>query len=328
MCSHCHRFPPIARMMPFVKFTIEVCLLVAISQGVSRTDRAIAEEPAARFCDCGGDQKMDDKAAAQSSRRVLRVAADPNNMPFSNRRCEGFENKVAQILAKDMDAELVYEWHAQRRGFFRETMDQGDCQLALGAPKDFERALTTTPYYRSSYMFVTRKDRDLTIKSLDDPQLKTLKIAVQVIGDDGVNTPPVHALAKRGIIDNVSGFSVYGDYSSPDPTAKIIEAVAKGDADVAIAWGPLAGYFAPRQKTPLKLTPVTGVDRASHMSFTFDIGVGVKKRDTQLRDEVNKILANHRSEIEAILDSYGVPRLPLDNPSSADVSQNQSFHEP
>ena len=104
-----------------------------------------------------------------------------------------------------MDADLQYTWRAQRRGFFREALKGGECDLVLGVPAGFERALTTRPYYRSTYVFVSRKDRGLTVRSFDDPALRTLKIGVQLIGDDGVNTPPAHALAARGIVDNVVG---------------------------------------------------------------------------------------------------------------------------
>src|SRR4051794_7205891 len=280
-------------------------------------DSAKSDKDSARFCDCGGstksdDAKKDDTAKTSGKHRVLRVAADPNSLPFNNERGEGFENKLAELLAREMHAELQYVWHAQRRGFFRETMDQGDCDLALGAPMDFERALSTRPYYRSCYMFVTRKDRNLTIESMDDPRLKSLTIGVQLIGDDGVNTPPAHALAARGIINNIVGYSVYGDYSLPNPPARIIEGVANGDVDVAIVWGPLAGYFAPQQKTKLELTPLTGKDAQSGMTFTFEIGAGIKKGNAKLRDEVNRILAERHAEIDAILDHYNVPRLPID----------------
>jgi mxaJ protein len=255
---------------------------------------------------------------AERAQRVLRVAADPNNLPFTNRRGEGFENRVAELLAREMHAKLEYVWHAQRRGFFRETMTQGDCHLALGAPKGFERALTTRPYYRSSYMFVTRQDRGLKVHSLDDPQLRTLKLGVQVIGDDGVNTPPAHALAARGIIDNVAGYSVYGDYSRANPTAVIIEAVANGEVDVAMVWGPLAGYFAPRQPVKLQLTPIRPEADPSGMRFVFDIGVGVRKDDPALRDEVSRILTRCQREIDSTLDEFGVPRLPLDENQQSD----------
>src|SRR5205085_10213021 len=120
-----------------------------------------------------------------------------------------------------------------------------------------ETAATTRPYYRSTYVFVTRRDGGPTIASFDDPKLKTLKVGVQLIGDDFANTPPAHALARRGIVENVRGFMLYGDYALPTPPANILKAVADRKVDVAVVWGPLAGYFAAREKTPLKLTPVS-----------------------------------------------------------------------
>src|SRR4051794_33084733 len=195
--------------------------------------------------------------ATAAERPVLRVAADPNNLPFSNDRCEGFENKIAELIATDLGAKLEYSWRAQRRGFFRETLKEDRADLVLGVPAHFDMALTTVPYYRSTYAFVFRKDRNFNLRSLDDPALRKLKIGVQMIGNDGRNTPPAHALANRGIIDNVVGYTVYGDYAQENPPARLIEAVARGDVDVAIAWGPLAGYFARRQAVPLEIVPVS-----------------------------------------------------------------------
>src|SRR4051812_4491813 len=312
MYLHCHDVF-VRRRQLTCWFSGVLLSLVALAQPVA--SRTADDSNTAEFCDCGGSSQAKEKPRAKEAasvppkRRVLRVAADPNNLPLSNDKGEGFENKLAELLAKELHADLQYVWHAQRRGFFRETMTQGDCDLAMSAPTHFQRALTARPYYRSSYMFVSRKDRNLKIESLDDPQLQKLKIGVQVIGDDGVNTPPAHALAARGIIDNVVGYTVYGDYSLPNPTARIIEAVANGDVDIAIAWGPLAGYFAPRQRVPLELLPLTGNDARSSMTFTFDIGVGVRKGNTQLCDEVSRIFEKRQSDVNAILDSYGVPRI-------------------
>src|SRR3954470_24124921 len=188
---------------------------------------------------------------AQTTKRILRVTADPNNLPFSNERREGFENKIAELIAKELDAELQYSWRAQRRGFFRETLKENRADLVLGVPAHFDMALTTAPYYRSSYAFVYRKDRGLDLHSLDDPALKKLKIGVQMIGNDGCNTPPAHALANRGIINNVVDYTVYGDYTQENPPARIIDAVANGEIDVAIVWGPLGGYFAHKEQVPL-----------------------------------------------------------------------------
>ena len=253
---------------------------------------------------CVGKQEP----APESSKRTLRVTADPNNLPFSNEKREGFENKIADLIAKELDANLQYSWRAQRRGFFRETLKEDRADLVLGIPAHFEMALPTSPYYRSTYVFVYRKDRKLNIRSLDDPQLHQLKIGVQMIGNDETNTPPAHALAHRGIVDNVFGYTVYGDYREPNPPARIITAVANGDIDVAVVWGPLGGYFAKTSSVPLEVVPVSPA-ADPNLPFTFSIAMGVRKSDTALRDQIDLILQRKRSEIDAILNQYGVPRV-------------------
>jgi mxaJ protein len=135
----------------------------------------------------------------------LRVCSDPNNLPFSNSRGEGFENKIAQLVARDLGTTVSYTWFAQRRGFVRNTLTAGKCDVIVGVPSSFELALTTRPYYRSTYVFVTRRDRRIDVTSLDDPRLRKLKIGVQIIGDDYASSPPAHALANRGIVGNVHG---------------------------------------------------------------------------------------------------------------------------
>src|SRR4051812_20772276 len=146
---------------------------------------------------------------AGETNRVLRITADPNNLPFSNEKQEGFENRIAEVIARELGAQIQYSWRAQRRGFFRETLKENTADLILGVPKDFERALATQPYYRSSYVFISRRADALKLKSFDDPQLRRLRLGVHLIGDDGANTPPAHALAERGIVTNVVGFSIY-----------------------------------------------------------------------------------------------------------------------
>jgi quinoprotein dehydrogenase-associated probable ABC transporter substrate-binding protein len=246
----------------------------------------------------------------EKPKRILHIAADPNNLPFTNDRLEGFEDKIAEIIARELDAKIEYTWHAQRRGFFRQTMKEGDADIVLGVPSHFERTLTTKSYYRSSYVFVSRKDKNLNITSLDDPRLRDLKIGVLLIGDDGVNTPPAHALASRNIITNVVGFSIYGDYAQQNPPARIIDAVAKNEIDLAIVWGPLAGYFATKESVPLALHPVTP-EREGPFVFAFDISIGVKRKDKQLRDDINRVLAEKHSEIQKILNDFGVPQIPM-----------------
>jgi len=242
-------------------------------------------------------------------RRVppLRVCADPNNLPFSNDRGEGFENKIAELLAADRHARVEYTWWAQRRGFFRNTLSAGTCDVVMGIPTATGVALTTRPYYRSMYVFVSRADRGLRLGSLDDPRLRALRIGVQMIGDDFNNTPPAHALAARGLRENVVGYSVYGDYRQPHPLSRIVDAVADGAIDAAVVWGPEAGYFARHAAVAMTIAGVTPQsDRA--LPFTFDISMGVRKRDVTLRDELNEFLVRRRAEIDGILAAFGVPR--------------------
>jgi mxaJ protein len=250
-----------------------------------------------------------DHARAATNGNELRVCADPNNLPFSNERQQGFENKIAELLARDLNARVRYTWWAQRRGFVRNTLNARECDVLIGVPSSFERASTTIPYYRSTYVFVTNRDRHIRISSFDDPILKRVRIGVQMIGDDFTNTPPAHALSKRNIIHNVRGYSVYGDYRQPNPPARIIDALVKGEVDVAIAWGPLAGYFAQQSPVALEITPVSPQIDLPYLPFVFDISMGVRRGDTVLRDELNAIISRRRNEIDCILDQYGVPRV-------------------
>lgn len=248
-------------------------------------------------------------AAAEGS-GVLRVAADPNNLPFSNNKGEGFENKIAELLAGELNEKVEYTWHAERRGFFRETLKSGPCEIALGAPSHCEMAATTQPYYRSSYVFVTRKDRHLGVHSLDDPRFGHWKIGAQIAGDSTGNPPPLQALAARGWITNVVAFNMYGDYREANPPARIINAVADGTVDVAIAWGPLAGYFAAQTPVPLEIAPVSPATDHG-LPMTYAISVAVKRGNKELLREIEEILTRRQGDIEKILDEYHVPQLPL-----------------
>jgi mxaJ protein len=241
--------------------------------------------------------------------RVLRVCADPNNLPFSNRAREGFENRIAELVARYLHASLQYEWWAQRRGFVRNTLDAGRCDLVMGVPASVHSVLTTTPYYASTYVFLSRRSAGPPISSLDDPRLRRLRIGVHFIGDDYHNTPPATALARRGIVRNLVGYSIYGDYSRPNPPARLVDAVARGDVDVAIVWGPFAGYFGPRTGVPLVSAPVTPRVDAGGIPFVFAIGAGVRRGDTVLRRQVEHALAALRPDVERVLARYGVPEV-------------------
>jgi mxaJ protein len=239
--------------------------------------------------------------------RVLRICADPNNLPFSNQAEQGFENRIARLIAADLGAEVRYTWWAQRRGFVRNTLRAGRCDLIPGVPARFEPVATTAPYYSSSYVFLTRADLDPAIESLDDPRLRRLRIGVHLIGDDYANPPPVTALARRGIIRNVAGYSIYGDYRDPNPPARLVEAVARGEVDVAIVWGPLGGYFATREGVPLRVTRMRETDDGQDVPFVFQIAMGVRPEDSLLLHEVDSVLTRRRAEVRRILGEYGVP---------------------
>lgn len=241
------------------------------------------------------------------AQRTLTACADPNNLPFSNRAGEGFENKLAEMIAADLHAKLNYVWWAQRRGYVRNTLNEQRCDFWPGIGSNVEMAATSRPYYRSTYVFVMREKDGLTGLTLDDPRLRKLRIGVQLVGDDASNTPPAHALARRGIVSSVRGYTLYGNYSKPNPPSEIVQAVERGEVDVALVWGPLAGYFAAKSPVPLRLEPVTPWMDAMQWPMRFDVSVGVRKEDQKLLKEIDRLLAARRAEIGQLLADYRVP---------------------
>ncbi len=237
----------------------------------------------------------------------FRVCADPNNLPYSNQKLEGFENKLADLLAKELGQEVTYTWWPQRRGFIRNTLAAGRCDVIMGIPAAVDAVLTTQPYYRSSYVFVSAKAAGYNITTFDDPQLQSLKVGVHLIGDDYSNSPPAHVLSSKGIIKNVVGYSVFGNYGEDSPPGKIIKAVADGEVNVAIVWGPIAGYFAQKQAMPLTVVPVPTEASSPTLPLTYSIALGVRREDTQLRATLNDLLNRKATEIKKILTDYNIP---------------------
>jgi mxaJ protein len=245
------------------------------------------------------------ESSGAEAQRTFIVAADPNNMPFSNDREEGFENKLAKILARDLRAELKYVWQPQRRGFIKDTLGSGRCDAVMGVPTGLPGCLTSQPYYQSSYVFVIHQDRNQSIHSLDDRALQNLKIGVQLMGD-GQMSPPAYALVERGLANNLVGFSMYGDGRSENPTAEIIRALGSNKIDVAIAWGAMAGYFA-RESTDLVAKPIPQPP-TSPVPYRFDICIAIRKDEPRLLEETNSILRQRKGEIAAVLNEFAVPR--------------------
>ena len=238
---------------------------------------------------------------------LLRICADPNNMPFSNASEDGFENRLAALIGTTLGRNVSYLWSAQHRGFIRRTLKAGECDVLIGVPKRLDVVETTRPYYRSTYVFVSRTDRRLDITSIRDPRLRSLKIGVQLVGDEGFNTPPAHALAAQGMTANVMGYTLYGDYRTANPPARIITAIENGDIDIAAVWGPLAGYFARRSNIDLTVTPIENTDEFAPLTFEFDIAMGVRNGDHALRDQLDAFIARDQTMITEMLQAYGVP---------------------
>lgn len=240
---------------------------------------------------------------------LLRVCADPNNLPYSNEQQQGFENHLATLIGHDMGMQVSYVWYRQGSKFFRKTLDAGVCDVVMGVPAGMDEAASTHPYYVSSYAFLSRKDRHLEIRSLDDARLRTLRIGVHLLGDEDNDVPPVHALISRGIVKNLVGYNIFGHLDEKDPAADLIRAVVHGDVDVAIVWGPLAGYFAHLSKVPLEVTPIGADAKNPGLPMAFGIGIGVRPQDSALRQRLDAELERRQPAIQRLLESYGIPEV-------------------
>jgi len=238
--------------------------------------------------------------------KELRVCGDPNNLPFSNEKREGLENKIADVVAKDLGMTVAYTWWPHQRGVVKRVLNTRRCDVMLGIPKGYDLVLWTKPYYRTGYVIAYRKDRGLKLRSLDDPQLKKLKVGVLV------NTPPHDALGQRGIVgDNVVGYQLMFDsnFHAEDYPGKLVEDLIAGTVDVALVWGPIAGYFAKKKAAPIELVILEDRPESGNR-FAFDISMGVRKSDKELKGKLEGALARRHDEIQHILEDFGVPLLP------------------
>lgn len=239
--------------------------------------------------------------------RELVVCADPANLPYSDQRELGFENRIATLLAQELNATLRYSWNMQRRSFLRRTLNAGRCDVVIGLPSGLQGVAQTRPYYRSSYVFVTRQGEP--IGGLDDPRLRQLSIGLQAVGAEGANTPPAMALARRGVVDHITGYPVWGEDADETPQARMLQAVVQGEIDVAILWGPIAGYFAESYRQRLLLTALEADPQQPGLAFSYSMSLSTRRADTALRDELQRALERREVEIQAILRSYHVPLL-------------------
>lgn len=233
--------------------------------------------------------------------RELRVCADPDNLPYSNSAEQGFENRIAKLVARDLDARLTYYWLPQWRGFTRKTLLEGHCDVIPGVPTEQTNVRVTTPYYHGVFSLVYRADRVSALAGLDDPRLRTLRLALPLVGIDAAPTPTGRALARRGIYDNIVGFPVIGDKPAAE---RMFAALDAGDVDVAAVWSPQAGYYMRRAHVPLSIVLLQPQD--GDPPFEFAIAMAVRPDDAMLQRELNASLARMQPEIQAILRQFGV----------------------
>lgn len=291
---------------------LALAVLATACVALPRTARAQQRPPAGGATGTAPAPAPTNSIATRNAadQHVLRVCGDPDNMPFSNERQEGFENKIAALIARELGDSVHYLWWPHRRGFVRSTLRAGECDMLVGVPTGFDPVATTKPYYRSTYYIVQRADQKPPIASIDDPALRSMKVGVNLIGYDYTNTPPAHALGARGV--QVVGFSTfYGPGAGSEPQ-DIVEAVASKKIDVAVVWGPLAGYFAKRSPVRLNLValPDSDIAAATGFPFAYDIAIGTRRSDRALRAQIDSVLVRKRDEIAQILSDYGVPTLP------------------
>lgn len=248
----------------------------------------------------------------------LRVCGDPDNLPFSNQKLEGFENKIAALVAAELGTTPSYFWWQHQRGLVRNTFDAEQCDVIIGIPKGYDPVLWTKPYYRTAYVIAYRKDRGYHITSLDAPELKRLRIGLYS------NTPPQEALARRDIIENVSTtYSLFFDLQG-DPEnrpAKLLTDLIAGTIDVATPWGPVAGYFAKKLNAPLELVPL---EDEPGVPLAFDYSMGVKKGNQALKAKLEEVIDRRQADIRKILEEYGVPLLPAHQASAGGGNQTPS----
>ncbi len=233
------------------------------------------------------------------NQNYLTVCGDPNHLPFSNKEMEGFENRIAQLIADDLKRTLRYRWWPQTIGFVRNTLQIRLCDLVMGVTSVNELLQNTNPYYRSVYTLVYRQDAGLDIRNLDDPALKKLRLGV-VAG-----TPPATLLTMYGLMDQVRSYQRTVDTRLYSPATQAVEDVASGSIDIAVIWGPIAGYAATRQKTPLTVVPLPA--KVDSVPLAFNVSMGIRRRETNWKHQLNQELEKLAPQIERILLEYDIP---------------------
>jgi quinoprotein dehydrogenase-associated probable ABC transporter substrate-binding protein len=236
------------------------------------------------------------------SRTALRVCADPANMPFSNEAGEGFENKIAELLAADLKLPLEYTWFPQVTGFVRNTLGAKRCDLVMGYVAAGEVIQNTNPYYRSAWVLVLPKDRGLDgIEALDDARLKGKRLGI-VAG-----APPATVMATNGLMAHAKPYALMVDRRYESPAEEMLRDIKAGEIEAGILWGPIAGYYVKKSGMPLAVVPL--LHETKTVPMTYRITLGLRHGETEWKHRLNDFLDVHRVEIQSILLQYGVPLL-------------------
>ncbi len=248
-----------------------------------------------------------DLAHAQSTsdlvqRSALRVCADPANMPFSNKEREGFENKLADLLAKTLGVPVAYTWFPQAIGFVRRTLRERRCDIIMGYAQGHELVQNTNAYYRSAYTLLYLAGSDLEgVDNLSDPRLKGKHIGVTA------GTPPASILARNGMIRDAKPYRLMVDRRFENPADQMVTELAEKKIDAGLLWGPIAGYYAKQHKEDIRVVPLLKEKRGPRM--TYRITMGIRPGETDWKHQLNDFIKEHQKEINAILLEYDVPLL-------------------
>jgi quinoprotein dehydrogenase-associated probable ABC transporter substrate-binding protein len=248
----------------------------------------------------GSAARADDHPEAVD-RSALRVCADPANLPFSNDKGEGFENKIAELLAAKLGVPLKYTWYPNTVGFLRNTLRVRRCDIVMGTVTGAEMVQTTNPYYRSAYVMVTRKGDNITADKIEDPALKNLKLGLTA------GAPPADIAAKNGLAANIKPYDLYVDTRVQSPGKDMINDLVNKEIDVALLWGPIAGFYAAQHGDELKVTPLLNEPKTTRMEFY--ITMAVRPGENKWKNDINALIRANKDAIDQILRDYHVPVL-------------------
>ena len=242
----------------------------------------------------------------------LRICADPNNLPYSAQNNEGYENKIADLFAKKLgNIPVTYSWYPMTSGFVRRTLDAKTCDLIVTFPAIHEFVQNSNPFYNSSYVFMSLEEKNINIKTLFDPEIKEKKYKIGIIHA----TPPTSYVAKYKLFEQVKFYRQAADPRKQKPWVDITNDLVDGKIDIAILWGPLAGYEAKKAKKPITIVPLTKEETVSRGKLVYRFTMGIRKNEPEWEKTINNLIKDNQEEINEILREYGIPLLDkLGNP--------------